>query len=358
MRHHLIAAFAWSSAADRVCRRGLGAALSHHRPGQLRHFDLDLHARLSDHRRHGIDLGRTASAAAILRVIPELLRPLADYIELIFCVLVVATLTFFPDGIASAVWRAAGRRSDAEPGAASRRPKSSGTLAELLSPTGSVADASRDQHRPVAHRFCSSRASSKSYGALRAVDNVSLAVAPRALHGLDGSERRGQDDAVQHRLRLRSGGPGNVRMSGAPLDPVPIERRIGLGMTRTFQHAAVFQRLSCLDNVIIGLGRNGDRGRARLRSIGAGVRHCRQRVRARARRWPHSRPSALARGPRRLPAALSLGDQRRLEIARAIVSRPQHHPARRAGFGRMRSRKRTGCVSSCSRSIGSSASPW
>ena len=49
---------------------------------------------------------------------------------------------------------------------------------------------------------------------------------------------------------------GRVILAGVPLDNVPIERRIGLGMTRTFQHAAVFQRLSCLDNVMIGLGRN------------------------------------------------------------------------------------------------------
>ena len=46
------------------------------------------------------------AGGGILRVVPELLRPLADYIELIFCVLVVATLTFFPDGLASAVMEA------------------------------------------------------------------------------------------------------------------------------------------------------------------------------------------------------------------------------------------------------------
>ena len=43
------------------------------------------------------------AGGGILRVIPELLRPLADYIELIFCVLVVLTLTFFPDGLASRI---------------------------------------------------------------------------------------------------------------------------------------------------------------------------------------------------------------------------------------------------------------
>ena len=54
---------------------------------------------------------------------------------------------------------------------------------------------------------------------------------------------------------------GRVALAGSPLDTVPVERRIALGMTRTFQHAAVFPRLSCLDNVI-------DRARAERRLAG------------------------------------------------------------------------------------------
>ena len=38
---------------------------------------------------------------------------------------------------------------------------------------------------------------------------------------------------------------------GTPLDDVPVESRIKLGMSRTFQHAAVFDKLSCVDNVLI-----------------------------------------------------------------------------------------------------------
>ena len=60
VRHHLIAAFALELGGDRVRRRGFGAALPHHRSRQLRHPDVDLHARLPDHRRHGLDLGRAS----------------------------------------------------------------------------------------------------------------------------------------------------------------------------------------------------------------------------------------------------------------------------------------------------------
>ena len=123
VRHHLIAAFTFELGPDRICGRGLCAALSHHRPGQLSAFSP--RSSLSPIRlsaawgRSGADL----LGGGILRVIPELLRPLADYIELIFCVLVVATLTLFPDGLASAFWRATERRSDAKPGASFATPE-------------------------------------------------------------------------------------------------------------------------------------------------------------------------------------------------------------------------------------------
>jgi ABC-type branched-subunit amino acid transport system ATPase component len=114
---------------------------------------------------------------------------------------------------------------------------------------------------------------------------------------------------------------GRVMLAGAPLDTVSIERRISLGMTRTFQHAAVFQRLSCLDNVMIGLGRNGV-WRATIRSAGAAFDTTAMGA---ERRAAHSALDAVGLGGRARDQAgsLSLGDQRRLELARAIVSRPQ-----------------------------------
>jgi len=112
-----------------------------------------------------------------------------------------------------------------------------------------------------------------------------------------------------------------VMLAGAPLDTVSIERRISLGMTRTFQHAAVFQRLSCLDNVMIGLGRNGV-WRATIRSVGAAFDTA---AIGAERRAALSALEAVGLGGRARDQAgsLSLGDQRRLELARAIVSRPQ-----------------------------------
>jgi branched-chain amino acid transport system permease protein len=317
VRHHLIAAFAWSSAMI-----AFAGAISAPR---FRIIDPDSYGVLTSIFTLAYPIiGGMGSiwggliGGGVLRIVPELLRPLADYIELIFCVLVVATLTFFPDGIASAV-RERLRRAHAAtaPGA---RDLQVARVAELLSATETIADTSPDRTTSDAP-ILRIEGVSKSYDALRAVDGVSLSVPPRALHGLMGPNGAGKTTLFNVVSGFIPPDTGRVLLAGAPLDAVSIERRITLGMTRTFQHAAVFQRLSCLDNVMIGLGRNGV-WRATMRSVGAAFDTADAGA---ERRAALAALEAVGLGGRSRDEArsLSLGDQRRLELARAIVSRPQ-----------------------------------
>jgi ABC-type branched-subunit amino acid transport system ATPase component/ABC-type branched-subunit amino acid transport system permease subunit len=321
VRHHLIAAFTWSSAV--IAFAGAVSA------PRFRIIDPDSYGILTSIFTLAYPIiGGMGSiwgglvGGGVLRVIPELLRPLADYIELIFCVLVVATLTFFPDGMASAVresrQRRSARTSSAAVGGACEVRVA--RVAELLSATESGASRAverQDSQVPILRI----EAVSKAYGALRAVDGVSLSVPSRSLHGLMGPNGAGKTTLFNIVCGFTSSDIGRVLLAGQPLDPVPIERRIGLGMTRTFQHAAVFQRLSCLDNVMIGLGRNTVR-RATIRSIAAALDSADMRAERRAALAALEAVGLGARA-REEAGALSLGDQRRLEIARAIVSRPQ-----------------------------------
>jgi len=260
------------------------------------------------------------AGGGILRLIPELLRPLADYIELIFCVLVVATLTFFPDGLASAFWRGTTRRHRVKPGASfTARAIELAPMAELFAATQALGAAAPG--RRGGDPILAVERASKSYGALRAVDDVSLTVQPCSLHGLMGPNGAGKTTLFNIVSGFVAADSGNVRMSGTLLDRIPLEARIGLGMTRTFQHAAVFERLSCLDNVIIGLGRNGI-AQGIVRSVGQAFANADSRS---ERRAAQAALAAVGLGVRKdeLAGALPLGDQRRLEIARAIVSRPR-----------------------------------
>jgi ABC-type branched-subunit amino acid transport system ATPase component/ABC-type branched-subunit amino acid transport system permease subunit len=315
VRHHLIAAFTFSSAL--IAFAGAVSA------PRFRIIDPDSYGILTSIFTLAYPIvGGMGSiwgglvGGGILRIIPELLRPLADYIELIFCVLVVATLTFFPDGLASAFWRARRRRRKAA-SAYSPRPRFElARLDELFASTQSAAAARRQADAPI----LAVADASKSYGALRAVDGVSLKVAARSLHGLMGPNGAGKTTLFNIICGFVPADSGQVWMSGVPLGKVPIERRIELGMTRTFQHAAVFERLSCLDNVLIGLGRNTVR-QGVLRSAEAAFDSAGSRN---ERRAAQAALDAVGLGARSDEAAgaLPLGDQRRLEIARAIVSRP------------------------------------
>ncbi len=321
VRHHLIAAFAWSSAVI-----AFAGAISAPR---FRIIDPDSYGILTSIFTLAYPIiGGMGSiwgglvGGGVLRIVPELLRPLADYIELIFCMLVVATLTFFPNGMAAAVRERLRRARGGHAVAASAaRGCSDG-------PGRRAAVGDRNgRGRSHADRAASDapilqiEAVSKSYGALRAVDGVSLCVPPRSLHGLMGPNGAGKTTLFNVVSGFIPADAGRVLLAGAPLDTVSIERRIALGMTRTFQHAAVFQRLSCLDNVMIGLGRNGV-WRATIRSVGAAFDTAAMGA---ERRAALSALEAVGLGGRARDQAgsLSLGDQRRLELARAIVSRPQ-----------------------------------
>ena len=318
VRHHLIAAFVWSSALI-----AFAGAISAPR---FRIIDPDSYGVLTSIFTLAYPIiGGMGSiwgglaGGGILRVIPELLRPLADYIELIFCVLVVLTLTFFPDGLASAFWRQRRSSQGKTATSAGTREIHAARVAELLSATESIDAAfvrasSESPLLEVEGVF-------KAYGALRAVNGVSLKVPAGSLHGLMGPNGAGKTTLFNIISGFVRADAGQVLLAGAPLGKVPIERRIRLGMTRTFQHAAVFERLSCLDNVIIGLGRNTI-VQGTLRSIAAAFNS--EVVRA-ERRAAVAALEAVGLGARRdeVAGALPLGDQRRLEIARAIVSRPR-----------------------------------
>jgi branched-chain amino acid transport system permease protein len=318
VRHHLIAAFVWSSALI-----AFAGAISAPR---FRVIDPDSYGVLTSIFTLAYPIiGGMRSiwggllGGGILRVVPELLRPLADYIELIFCVLVVATLTFFPDGLASGLLKGRRRRRAQAASPLAARERQSARMTELFAATRLLAPASTGVSRDVP--ILAVEDACKAYGALRAVAGVSLTVAPRSLHGLMGPNGAGKTTLFNIVSGFIAADAGHVRLSGVLLDTAPIERRIGLGMTRTFQHAAVFEPLSCLENVIIGLGRNTVMQGTRRSITGAldaaGIRD--------ERRAAQAALEAVGLGPRmdEVAGALPLGDQRRLEIARAIVSRPR-----------------------------------
>jgi branched-chain amino acid transport system permease protein len=114
---------------------------------------------------------------------------------------------------------------------------------------------------------------------------------------------------------------GAIRLFGSGLEGEAPRLRIAHGMTRTFQNVALFGPLTCIDNTILGLGRNGIG-----KSVGASIAQLFATTGDRARREVALEALAavgIDHLASREAQSLSLGDQRRLELARAIASQPR-----------------------------------
>jgi branched-chain amino acid transport system permease protein len=161
----------------------------------------------------------------------------------------------------------------------------------------------------------------KHFDALHAVDSARLTVPAGGLHGLIGPNGAGKTSLFNIISGFLDADSGYVAFGGSSLLELKARDRIRLGITRTFQNVAVFGQLSCLDNVIIGRGQNGV-----MHSIAGSFDHflgSRSAAAARREAMIALDSVGLADVADVAAGSLSLGNQRRLEIARAIVSNPR-----------------------------------
>ncbi len=94
---------------------------------------------------------------------------------------------------------------------------------------------------------------SVNFGGLRALDNVSLALAPgerRAIIGTNGAGKTTLFNVVSGRIRPSA---GRVSLFGRDVTRLPAHRRVSFGLGRTFQITNLFPALSLLDNMIIAV---------------------------------------------------------------------------------------------------------
>ncbi|MBI2725381.1 MAG: branched-chain amino acid ABC transporter ATP-binding protein/permease [Polaromonas sp.] len=242
-----------------------------------------------------------------LRLLPELLRPVADYQELLFAGLVLLTVLFFPGGIAGQLAKL--RR--AKPAEASGQAQP-GKAPALQAPAPTRVDNSALLHVGNV---------SKSFDALRAVDKLTLSVHPGEILGLMGPNGAGKTTLFNMLSGFTKPDTGSISAFGLSLEKEGATSRMSHGITRTFQHVAIFRDLSCYDNVAIGLGGNGI-----MRVLGGSFTDLAARAAgesAKQKIMAALEGVGLAAQSSVMAGQLSLGDQRRLEIARAIVSGPK-----------------------------------
>jgi branched-chain amino acid transport system ATP-binding protein len=161
----------------------------------------------------------------------------------------------------------------------------------------------------------------RTFGGLRAVDGASFEVAAGTVHGLIGPNGAGKTTLINLISGLLAPGAGTIELGGRSIAGLAPHRIAGMGVARTFQSIRLFPELTARDNVLVG--RHLRRHPSMLGQLLA-LPGARREARA-------ARASAVALLERvGLPARaheearhLSYGEQRRVEIARALASEPR-----------------------------------
>ncbi len=159
------------------------------------------------------------------------------------------------------------------------------------------------------------------YAGLVAVDGVSLRIELGGVFALIGPNGAGKTTLFNLVSGLVRPSAGQVRLLGRDVTGLPADRRAALGLGRTFQTMRIFGAMTVLENALTGL-------HAWLRpGVAASVLRL-PRFQAREREAVAKARAALdlvgLGGKASLRASsLSYGDQRRLEIARAIAPSPR-----------------------------------
>jgi len=158
----------------------------------------------------------------------------------------------------------------------------------------------------------------KAFGGVKAVQDVSFEARLGQVVAIIGPNGAGKTTLFNMISGLLPADGGRVHLNGHRLDHLPAHRVAALGVARTFQNVQVFGQMTALENVMMGRYRHERSGmlRAALNLAGKEERQSRAAATQRLKRV-----GLLDRAG--LPAAsLPLGEQRLLELARALAAEP------------------------------------
>jgi branched-chain amino acid transport system ATP-binding protein len=162
---------------------------------------------------------------------------------------------------------------------------------------------------------------SKRFGGVHAVNGVSFRVEKGMIKALIGPNGAGKTTLFNLVTGYFSPDAGEIRFAGRPLQGAPPHRVAARGISRTFQHIRLFPGMSALENVMVGRHLRGRAG------FLAGMLHVRSARREEARDRERAAELLDFMGIAALAASeatsLSYGQQRAVELARALASDPE-----------------------------------
>ncbi len=157
-----------------------------------------------------------------------------------------------------------------------------------------------------------------AFGGLSVIDNLDIQVAKGSRWGLIGPNGAGKTTIFNLLSGVYKPTSGEILLDDEPIDDVPLDRRVGLGIGRTFQNLRLMKHLTVLENIMLGQHYHVgllNRMFAPLRSS-ANLAYREEALRA-------GEMLGLGDDLNRLAQGLSYGVQKRVEMARALATRPR-----------------------------------
>lgn len=148
---------------------------------------------------------------------------------------------------------------------------------------------------------------SRHFGGVKAVDNVSLVLEPGEILGLIGSNGSGKTTLINVITGLLTPTSGSVTIGHEIISGLPAHTIARKGIARTFQNIRLFSKLTVHENVLISSITNDKRSHTKTR----------QNVEERLSEMGILNLAGQVAG------TLPYGDQRRVEIARALALKPR-----------------------------------
>jgi branched-chain amino acid transport system ATP-binding protein len=159
------------------------------------------------------------------------------------------------------------------------------------------------------------------FGGLTAVSGLNLRIGPRDLVGLIGPNGAGKTTAFNLITGVYQPTEGNILLNGRPITGKKPFQITECGIARTFQNIRLFPSLTVFDNVRVAFHLHLKHGVAHALSRGRAFLHEEQQIREQVKEMLEI--FRLTRVQEEPAKSLPYGDQRRLEIVRALATRPK-----------------------------------
>jgi simple sugar transport system ATP-binding protein len=145
----------------------------------------------------------------------------------------------------------------------------------------------------------------KSFPGVKANDEISLSVRPGEIHALLGENGAGKSTLVKIIYGVQQADAGTIAWNGEPVAiPSPkAARRLGIGMV--FQHFSLFEAMTVIENIALGLDEPVDRNLLKTRVAAVLDSY------------------SLPLDPEREVHTLSVGERQRIEIVRCLLQKPE-----------------------------------